>query len=178
MDRAARRPRQPRSPRAGHLATRRTPHAEGLFSEEPACFPAGSPQGSQAGNGPPDQPQVRPARASLRDRGRVRAISSYASLLGRALSVQKREKLLVSRRPSLEPAPTPPAARPRPLLLALAGAPGSLPFSSGRGAMCSFQPSATDTISSSRTRCAHRPMPGLGTAAPANALCRACGRTS
>lgn len=73
MDRAARRPRQPRSPRAGHLATRRTPHTEGLFSEEPACFPAGSPQGSQAGNGPPDQPQVRPARASLRDRGRVRA---------------------------------------------------------------------------------------------------------
>lgn len=84
---------------------------------------------------------------------------------------EKREKLLIS-------GGLPWSPRPRPLLLALVGAPGSLPFSSGRGAMCSFQPSATDTISSSRTRCAHRPTPGLGTAAPANALCRACGRTS
>lgn len=171
MDRAARRPRQPRSPRAGHLATRRTPHAEGLFSEEPACFPAGSPQGSQAGNGPPDQPQVRPARASLRDRGRVRAPRPTPLSSGVRF-------LCKSERNSSSPGGLPWSPRPRPLLLALAGAPGSLPFSSGRGAMCSFQPSATDTISSSRTRCAHRPTPGLGTAAPANVLCRACGRTS
>lgn len=86
--------------------------------------------------------------------------------------------LCKSERNSSFPGGLPWSPRPRPLLLALAGAPGSLPFSSGRGAMCSFQPSATDTISSSRTRCAHRPMPGLGTAAPENALCRACGRTS
>lgn len=36
------------------------------------CFPAGSPQGWQEGNGPPTSPRGRPARASLRAGGQVR----------------------------------------------------------------------------------------------------------